>query len=169
MWNLFHLQTQYLLNFCCAIKTEKNIKFGWLSWVGQNWAIFDSSTFLVLDFFFLSDAGWFSIEEAILGLDAEDAKEARARSWQVGGVGLVTFCLPWTLWLGLVFVVFLYSNGHNSWLYYVLVWFGLVWFNASRLNAPPSLFLLTNRKVGNHQVLHAVKCLFVRCKRKEEC
>jgi len=101
MWNLFHLQTQYLLNFCCAIKTEKNIKFGWLSWVGQNWAIFDSSTFLVLDFFFLSDAGWFSIEEAILGLDAEDAKEARARSWQVRGVGLVTFLLPW-LWFGLV-------------------------------------------------------------------
>ena len=159
MWNLFHLQTQYLLNFWCAIKTEKNIKFGWLSWVGQNWAFFDSSTFLVLDFFFLSDAGWFSIEEAILGLDAEDAKEARARSWQVGGVGLVTFYLPWTLWLGLV--VFL---DIIVWLYY-----GLVWFNASSLNAPPSLFLLTNRKVGNHQVLHAVKCLFVRCKRKEEC
>ena len=90
-------------------------------------------------------------------MDAEDAKEARARSWQVGGVGLVTFYLPWTLWLGLVVVFF------------TLLDYGLVSFNASSPNAPPppSLFLLTNRKVGNHQVLHAVKCLFVRCKRKK--
>ena len=95
-------------------------------------------------------------------MDAEDAKEARARSWQVGGVGLVTFYLPWTLWLGLV--VFFTLLDIIVWLYY-----GLVWFNASSLNAPPFLFLLTNRKVGNHQVLHALKCLFVRCKRKEEC
>ena len=138
----FSFANTILAELLLCDKNRKNIKFGWLSWVGQNWAIFDSSTFLVLDFFFLSDAGWFSIEEAILGLDAEDAKEARARSWQVRGVGLVTFCLPWTLWLGLV--VFLDTI---VWLYYGLV---LVWFNASSLNAPTSLFLLTDRKIGNH-------------------
>ena len=160
MWNLFHLQTQYLLNFCCAIKTEKNIKFGWLSWVGQNWAFFDSSTFLVLDFFFLSDAGWFSIEEAILGLDAEDAKEARARSWQVRGVGLVTFLLPW-LWFGLV-VVLLYWTLQS-------VLDIAIWFNFLDLKAPLFFVITYIRESGHHLVLHAFKRLFVWYKRKEEC
>ena len=131
----FSFANTILAELLLCDKNRKNIKFGWLSWVGQNWAFFDSSTFLVLDFFFLSDAGWFSIEEAILGLDAEDAKEARARSWQVGGVGLVTFYLPWTLWLGLV--VFLDII--------VGMYYGLFWFNASSLNAPPSFFL-TNKQ-----------------------
>ena len=68
-------------------------------------------------------------------MDAEDAKEARARSWQVGGVGLVTFYLPWTLWLGLVVFVDIIVG----------MYYGLFWFNASSLNAPPSFFL-TNKQ-----------------------
>ena len=79
---------------------------------------------------------------------------------------------------GLVWLLFI-SLGYCGWVWFlffytlldIIVWlyYGLVWFNASSLNAPTSLFLLTDRKVGNHQVLHALKCLFVRCKRKEEC
>ena len=79
-----YLQTQYLRNFCSATKTEKNIRDDVHELVMDKSDIHSTSTFLVLDFFFFSDDDWLgwvellSMDEAILGLDAEDAREARA-------------------------------------------------------------------------------------------
>ena len=75
-----YLQTQYLRNFCSARKTEENIRDDIdHELVTDKSVVHSTSTFLVLDFFFFSD-GWLgpSKDEAILGLDAEDAREARA-------------------------------------------------------------------------------------------
>ena len=79
-----YLQTQYLRNFCSATKTEKNIRDDVDHELFTDKSVVHStSTFLVLDIFFFSDDDWLgwveplSMEEAILGLDAEDAREAR--------------------------------------------------------------------------------------------
>ena len=80
-----YLQTQYLRNFCSARKKEKKIRDDIdHELVTDKSVVHSTSTFLVLDFFFFSDDDWLgwaeppSIDEAILGLDAEDAREARA-------------------------------------------------------------------------------------------
>ena len=108
-----YLQTQYLRNFCSARKTEKNIRDDVdHELVTDKSVVHSTSTFLVLDFFFFSDDDWLgwveplSMEEAILGLDAEDAREARASwSWQVQN-GLLGFVLvpSWQAqWFGVVY------------------------------------------------------------------
>ena len=66
-------------------KQKKTLEMMFMNWSRTKVSFTLPSTFLVFDFFFFSDDGWFgwaevpSMEEAILGLEAEEAREARAR------------------------------------------------------------------------------------------
>ena len=124
-----YLQTQYLRNFCSARKTEENIRDDIdHELVMDKSDIHSTSTFLVLDFFFFSDDSWLgwvelpSMDEAILGLDADDAREARARwSWQVqngwvySSVGFILVPSRQAQWFGVVYLskVSLFLLSHN--------------------------------------------------------